>query len=87
MDPDQLLSLGAFPFVVGIVQLYKRSQPLAPDSIVIGVAFVSSLLMTEAITYVQHTDYVVGAILGVATWLSAMGSWSGSKALLKERAG
>lgn len=81
MDPNQLIELGAAPFVIGITQLWKDTVPKAPTWATVAVAFVSAELLTEAFTYIQHTDYVVGAIMGLATWLSSMGVWSATKAM------
>lgn len=82
MDPKELISLGAAPFVIGITQLWKDTVPTAPTWATVAVAFVSAEALTEAFTYLNHGDYVVGAIMGLMTWLSSMGVWSAVKSTL-----
>lgn len=82
MDPDQLLSIGTLPIVIGITQLWKNTAPTAPTWATVAVAGVSAEVLTEAFAYIQHTDYVIGAILGLVTWLSAMGTFSAVRSLV-----
>lgn len=82
MDPNQLLSIGALPIVIGITQLWKNTVPSAPTWATVAVAGVSAEVLTEAFAYIQHTDYVIGAILGIVTWLSAMGTFSAVRSLV-----
>lgn len=84
MDPNQLISLGATPFVIGVVQVFKSTFPQAPVYAVVATAFVTAEVMSEAITYVAHGDYVIGAILGITAWLASMGAWSAVKSLRQD---
>jgi hypothetical protein len=85
VDPNQLFSMGTLPIVIGITQLWKDTFPTMPTWATVAVAGVSAEVLTEAFAYVQHTDYVIGAILGIVTWLSAMGTFSAVRSLARPR--
>lgn len=85
MEPDQLYALGALPFVVALVQLEKNTFPDSPAWTPVATALVSAQLITAAFTSLQHGNFVLGALMGLATGLSAMGAWSGVKTIVTDK--
>lgn len=83
MDATQLAGFVSAPFVIGIVQAFKRAFPTASDAWNVGVALASAEVLSEAVAYVLHTpDPISAALVGLGVWLASMGAYSGTKTVL-----
>lgn len=82
MDLHTYVGLGAFPIVVGFVQLFKQGWPTLPSWCSMVAALVVAEAWSVALALVLVTDAANAALVGIVLWLMACGAWSAGKTAL-----
>lgn len=71
MDLRELIGLGGIPFIVGLVEVVKRTLPGLPTRYYPAVAVFWGIVLNLALTYLLGGQYGPAVIVGVAAGMGA----------------
>ena len=73
MDLKSLIGIGGVPFVIGLVELVKRTFPSLPARFYPAIAVLWGIILNVTLAAILTLDYGTQVVIGVVAGLGAAG--------------